>query len=79
MDLICGLGTAIVLAFKIIAGLLLFEESSNRVQGAQFRDRNHASRNTLQGLQADLVIDASGSSSRAPRWLEELGCQIPHG
>lgn len=56
---------------------LLFEESSNRVLGVQLRDRNHASRNTLQDLQADLVVDASGSSSRAPRWLEELGYDAP--
>ena len=56
---------------------LLFEESSNRVLGVQFRDRNHASRNTLQSLQADLVVDASGSHSRAPNWLEELGYDAP--
>lgn len=28
-------------------------------------------------LQADLVVDASGRSSRLPRWLEELGYAVP--
>ena len=28
-------------------------------------------------LHADLVVDATGRGSRAPRWLEELGCEVP--
>ena len=57
---------------------LLFEKSSNKVSGVQFCDRNHASKkSTPQELQADLVIDASGISSRASQWLEELGYNAP--
>jgi hypothetical protein len=28
-------------------------------------------------LSADLVVDASGAGSRAPRWLEEIGYEAP--
>jgi 2-polyprenyl-6-methoxyphenol hydroxylase-like FAD-dependent oxidoreductase len=57
---------------------LLFEESSNSVIGVQFRDRNHTSLgSSIQDLQANLVVDASGSGSSAPRWLKELGYDAP--
>jgi 2-polyprenyl-6-methoxyphenol hydroxylase-like FAD-dependent oxidoreductase len=57
---------------------LLFEESSDSVIGVQFRDRTHTSLGSnIQDLQANLVVDASGSGSSAPRWLEELGYNAP--
>ena len=67
---------------KIIEGHevthLLFEESSQKVTGVQFRERNHTSpNNALQDLHADLIVDASGSSSHTSKWLEDLGYEAP--
>ena len=56
---------------------LLYDKSINHVKGVQFRLRTHLASNEVESLQADLVIDASGSSSRTPQWLQELGCDIP--
>jgi 2-polyprenyl-6-methoxyphenol hydroxylase-like FAD-dependent oxidoreductase len=55
---------------------LLFEESSHRVSGVQFRDRNHT-KGDIKFLLADLVVDASGGSSHASNWLEDLGYEAP--
>lgn len=41
----------------------------SRVTGATVRHRN----GTEEALEADLVVDATGRSSRAPDWLAELG------
>ena len=32
---------------------------------------------SVEELSADLVVDASGAGSRAPRWLEEIGYEAP--
>jgi 2-polyprenyl-6-methoxyphenol hydroxylase-like FAD-dependent oxidoreductase len=64
---------------KIIEGHevfhLLFEESSNSVIGVKFRGRR--AKSDIEELTADLVVDASGSSSRASKWLEDLGYDAP--
>jgi 2-polyprenyl-6-methoxyphenol hydroxylase-like FAD-dependent oxidoreductase len=46
-----------------------------RVRGAlvQRRDRD----SSIEVLPADLVVDATGRGSRAPRWLAEMGYQPP--
>jgi pimeloyl-ACP methyl ester carboxylesterase/2-polyprenyl-6-methoxyphenol hydroxylase-like FAD-dependent oxidoreductase len=50
---------------------LLTEASGSSVTGVRIRSRqDHAE----QDLEAGLVVDASGRGSRAPAWLEELGC-----
>jgi 2-polyprenyl-6-methoxyphenol hydroxylase-like FAD-dependent oxidoreductase len=46
------------------------------VVGARIRKRDGGS-SADDILAADLVVDASGQSSRAPRWLEELGYHAP--
>ncbi|GCE12508.1 NAD(P)/FAD-dependent oxidoreductase [Tengunoibacter tsumagoiensis] len=58
---------------------LLFDQSINQVQGVRVRERNHSNplENTGKDIKADLVIDASGSTSHAPEWLKELGFQEP--
>jgi flavin-dependent dehydrogenase len=65
---------------KIIEGHevfhLRFEENSNAVIGVKFRDRNQT-KSDIEELPADLVVDASGSSSHASRWLEDLGYEAP--
>ncbi len=33
---------------------------------------------SIEELPADLVVDASGAGSRAPRWLEEMGHEAPN-
>jgi len=55
---------------------LLFEEHSNTVIGVQMRSRSLPN-STLQDLLADLIVDASGSNSRASKWLEDLGYDAP--
>ena len=51
------------------------------VAGVRTRRRNGKVRDGSpepeETLMADLVVDASGQSSRAPRWLEELGYRAP--
>jgi pimeloyl-ACP methyl ester carboxylesterase/2-polyprenyl-6-methoxyphenol hydroxylase-like FAD-dependent oxidoreductase len=50
---------------------LLTDESGLSVTGVRIRSRDdHAE----QDLEAGLVVDASGRGSRAPAWLEQLGC-----
>ena len=44
------------------------------VSGVRMRLRGDGS---AEGLSADLVVDASGAGSRAPRWLEEIGHEAP--
>lgn len=34
-------------------------------------------RRVARELRADLVLDATGRASRAPRWLEDFGCKAP--
>jgi flavin-dependent dehydrogenase len=57
-----------------VCGLLFHQDT---VLGVQYRARNHTLKNPRQDLYADLVIDTSGSSSRVPQWLQELGYEKP--
>jgi 2-polyprenyl-6-methoxyphenol hydroxylase-like FAD-dependent oxidoreductase len=44
---------------------------------AGVRTRRRGPKEAEETLTADLVVDASGQGSRAPRWLEELGFDAP--
>lgn len=49
-----------------------------RVAGVRLRSRNgRAGADSEEPLTSDLVVDASGRNSNAPRWLEELGYELP--
>ncbi|QBD77177.1 FAD-dependent oxidoreductase [Ktedonosporobacter rubrisoli] len=54
---------------------LLFDQNAQVVCGVRFHRREPNCE--LQDLQGDLVIDASGASSRILQWLEELGYEKP--
>jgi len=47
----------------------------DRITGVSLRERGHLERQTT--ITADLVIDASGRSSKLPSWLQELGYTLP--
>jgi 2-polyprenyl-6-methoxyphenol hydroxylase-like FAD-dependent oxidoreductase len=46
-------------------------------EGGQVRGVRVASDGVTDSIDADLVVDAGGRGSRAPRWLSELGFQTP--
>ena len=54
----------------------LLPAGSERVAGVKIREAGSSPRFT-EDLSADLVVDASGQGSRAPRWLEEAGYCVP--
>jgi 2-polyprenyl-6-methoxyphenol hydroxylase-like FAD-dependent oxidoreductase len=57
---------------------LLGDPNENRVAGVLIIPRaSDADRRVARELQADLVLDATGRASRAPRWLKDLGYQPP--
>ena len=57
---------------------LLPDSKTNRVTGVLICPRaSEADRRVAKELRADLVLDATGRASRAPRWLEELGYEPP--
>ncbi|MBS1845347.1 MAG: tryptophan 7-halogenase [Actinobacteria bacterium] len=59
---------------QIVEGMvdgLRAAEGGERVSGVEF------SGSTAAGIEADLVVDASGRGSKAPRWLEQLGYERP--
>jgi flavin-dependent dehydrogenase len=58
-----------------VVGLLASSDAS-AVTGVRIRPRSHAD-GPVQDLAADLVVDASGRSSRISRWLGELGYPAP--
>jgi len=55
---------------------LLTDENRTHVTGISYRSRQHGGE-AAQSLQADLVVDASGRTSDAPRWLQDLGYTPP--
>lgn len=55
---------------------LIVDRQRTRVTGVRLRDRRHRGAGQFD-LAADLVVDASGRSSRAPRWLAYAGYQPP--
>jgi 2-polyprenyl-6-methoxyphenol hydroxylase-like FAD-dependent oxidoreductase len=57
-----------------VTGLLATQDRT-RVTGVQMRERGQEGRTAT--LYADLIVDASGRHSQAPRWLIELGYEAP--
>ncbi len=55
---------------------LCVDTTGARVTGIQMRERGNLDAAVIE-LTADLVIDASGRDSHAPRWLESLGYTAP--
>ncbi len=53
---------------------LLYDKSSGRATGVSTRVRGGEG---LEDFAAELIVDASGQSSRTPRWLTELGLKAP--
>ena len=57
---------------------LLPDPIRNGVSGVLVCPRaNEADRRVAKAIDADLIIDATGRASRAPRWLTELGYEAP--
>jgi 2-polyprenyl-6-methoxyphenol hydroxylase-like FAD-dependent oxidoreductase len=57
---------------------LIGESKGDRVAGVLVIPRASGSdRRVARELRADLVVDATGRASRAPRWLQELGYEPP--
>jgi len=50
--------------------------ADGRVVGVEIEDRSGSSR-TTEAIDADLVVDATGRASKAPRWLEAAGYPVP--
>ena len=63
-----------VLEEHAVTGLLP-DDAAKRVGGVIVKRRVEGA--TQRGLDADLVVDASGRGSRGPAWLEELGYKRP--
>jgi 2-polyprenyl-6-methoxyphenol hydroxylase-like FAD-dependent oxidoreductase len=51
--------------------------SGSTVNGVRLRVRDHGRSDRTETFNADLVVDASGRSSRAPDWLQALGYERP--
>jgi 2-polyprenyl-6-methoxyphenol hydroxylase-like FAD-dependent oxidoreductase len=58
-----------------VVGLL---GDASRVRGVLVRDRSGDARAESRPLEADLVVDASGSGTKAPQWLAAIGAEGPH-
>ncbi|MFF9064228.1 FAD-dependent oxidoreductase [Streptomyces sp. NPDC014891] len=51
---------------------------SSRVRGVRLRERGKGAGGETRTLAADLVVDASGRSTRAGDWLAGIGAEAPH-
>ncbi|MFF0433921.1 FAD-dependent oxidoreductase [Streptomyces sp. NPDC004327] len=51
---------------------------SSRVRGVLLRERGAGAGKEARELKADLVVDASGRSTRAADWLAGIGAEAPH-
>ncbi|GAA3398883.1 FAD-dependent oxidoreductase [Streptomyces roseoviridis] len=51
---------------------------SSRVRGVLLRERGAGAPKEPRALEADLVVDASGRSTRASDWLAGIGAEPPH-
>ena len=51
---------------------------ASRVRGVLVRDRSDGAGAEHRALEADLVVDASGSGTKAPQWLAAIGAGAPH-
>jgi 2-polyprenyl-6-methoxyphenol hydroxylase-like FAD-dependent oxidoreductase len=63
----------VTIRYQQVAEELIHDAARGRVTGARIRGPDGAE----ETLSADLVLDASGRGSRAPRWLEALGYGAP--
>ena len=63
------------LAGREVVGLVTGKDGA--VAGVRTRLRNGSAGTPEEVVEADLVVDASGQGSRAPRWLAELGYDAP--
>jgi 2-polyprenyl-6-methoxyphenol hydroxylase-like FAD-dependent oxidoreductase len=59
------------------AAALLTNDDRTRVSGVKLRIRDRESNGSEAELNADLVVDATGRTSRAPEWLEKMGYDAP--
>ncbi|MFC8434725.1 NAD(P)/FAD-dependent oxidoreductase [Streptomyces sp. NPDC057253] len=57
-----------------VVGLL---GDASRVRGVRLRERSGDAHAPSRSLEADLVVDASGSGTRAPQWLTAIGAEVP--
>jgi 2-polyprenyl-6-methoxyphenol hydroxylase-like FAD-dependent oxidoreductase len=57
-----------------ITGLIVNE---NRSRAIGVKTISSGDRETIGELRADLIVDASGRSSKAPNWLQEIGLPAP--
>ncbi|WP_105968902.1 FAD-dependent oxidoreductase [Streptomyces geranii] len=51
---------------------------ASRVRGVLLRDRSEGAGAEQRSLAADLVVDASGSGTKAPQWLAAIGAGAAH-
>ncbi|MEU3399880.1 FAD-dependent monooxygenase [Streptomyces filamentosus] len=51
---------------------------ASRVRGVRLRERGGNAGRETRVLDADLVVDASGRSTKAPDWLAAIGAEAPH-
>lgn len=51
---------------------------SSRVRGVRLRERGAGAGKETRVLEADLVVDASGRSTKAADWLAGIGAEAPH-
>ncbi|MFF5427870.1 MULTISPECIES: FAD-dependent oxidoreductase [unclassified Streptomyces] len=51
---------------------------ASRVRGVRLRERGAGPDAGVRTLEADLVVDASGRSTKAPDWLADIGAEAPH-
>ncbi|MGW8762543.1 NAD(P)/FAD-dependent oxidoreductase [Streptomyces sp. NPDC055815] len=51
---------------------------SSRVRGVRLRERGAGGEKETKVLEADLVVDASGRSTKAADWLADIGAEAPH-
>ncbi|HEX6716798.1 MAG TPA: FAD-dependent monooxygenase [Pyrinomonadaceae bacterium] len=57
---------------------LIPDYAPNQLAGVLICQRiSHADRRLAKELRADLIVDATGRASRAPRWLRDLGYESP--
>ncbi|MFB7513515.1 NAD(P)/FAD-dependent oxidoreductase [Streptomyces sp. NPDC056144] len=50
---------------------------SSRVRGVRLRERGTGGGKETRVIEADLVVDASGRSTKAPDWLAAIGAEAP--
>jgi 2-polyprenyl-6-methoxyphenol hydroxylase-like FAD-dependent oxidoreductase len=75
-EAVCACGRVRIFAGHEAVGLLTGGDG-RRVKGVKVRERGDVLGENRLEIPADLVVDASGRDSHAPRWLEALGYVAP--